>query len=311
MVDQSVVMDVQIHRIRHLDEKGNGAILVCNRLDVAGNDIGRITLQMPGIHMPTVGPLHVGCLMRASGRLSDWKNPRDGRIEEQLRVTHWFPVFPSVTTWPKLVSHSPHLSGVPNAFSYHLADLFGDRLQDMLAANDVATLQANCSNYPPTAAENLCSSWAHWCSDTLAEWLSCFNLSNDLLPQVSSAYGGHSAALHRLHADPYRLLAFGVSWVKADSVSRRRFAVEKDDPRRLHAAVVYILQRRYREGVRSLAHSPAQKLLERLLRSSEAASLALAQTFRDGGFVRTAGAEFQLRGVWLRDQAMNKAAGPS
>ncbi len=310
MVEEITVLDLQVHRIRHLAEMGNGAILVCNRLENAEAGSGRIALQMPGFHMPAIGQFHVGQLMRVSGKICDWKNPRDGRTEKQIRVTHWFPIMPSRGNWAQLVANSPHFHGIGQAFANHAADRLGDRLLDAVAEGDVVFLLACCPAFPPEMARSLGRLWASWCRDTLAEWLSRFQLPTSALPHLDAAYCGCDVALRRLNADPYRLLAFGTSWRKSDSIAAKRFQVAKDDPRRLHGAVIHVLQKRYMAGDTVVAEPDLRKYVANLLHSDDAASSALLLTFRNGGFVRFGDRQFQLRGVWAKDTLNARSAPP-
>ena len=97
---------------------------------------------------------------------------------------------------------------------------------------------------------------------------------------------------------------------QSDSIAGKRFQVAKDDPRRLHGAVIHVLQKRYMAGDTVVAEPDLRKSVAKLLHSDDDASSALLLTFRNGGFVRFGDRQFQLRGVWAKDTLNARTAPP-
>jgi exodeoxyribonuclease V alpha subunit len=82
----------------------------------------------------------------------------------------------------------------------------------------------------------LIDGWTYYgCAKLLLLWMQQVNLDVRIGRKLLNVYGG--AALQRLREDPYRLLAFGMTWQKTDELASVAFGVLPDDPRRLAVAV--------------------------------------------------------------------------
>ena len=88
-----------------------------------------------------------------------------------------------------------------------------------------------------------------------------------------------------LRDDPYRLLAFGMSFNNVDELAKSSFAIENDDSRRLVGAVEYALQQHTAKGHTVATHQSLKPLVSKLLKSNELAAQALLSGHNKGAFV--------------------------
>lgn len=117
-----------------------------------------------------------------------------------------------------------------------------------------------------------------------------------------------------MEADPYRLIAFAVTWKKVDKIATVQFAIKPNDPRRLHAAVTEVLFAAYTDdGNKALSADALVKSVSKRI-GSDLMKQALKQVYANGGFVMLTPDLDQSRGASLQenfiaDEVFNRTSG--
>lgn len=295
----------RIARVRFRDAAGQGAILVGELLDEQGRAIDRTTLRIPSGLSNRATPFHVAQSLQVRGREARWRDPRTGIEERQVAVTEWHEVRPHGANWIDYVAGSPTFGGIGRSTAQMVWDCVGNELFSLLALGSTDRLVAAVPSLGADRARALIDAWAASGQDRLIQWLDEHRLPRKLVIAVLRAYANQGDAVARLTADPYRLLAFGLSWKRVDEIARGTLAVADDDPRRLHAAVVEALMAAYNKGHTAATAQTLTSAVMHLLNVDESLSAsALKLVFRDGGFVRAGEDLFQLRGVYAMEKAI-------
>ncbi|WP_449410164.1 ATP-dependent DNA helicase [Methylobacterium komagatae] len=203
------------------------------------------------------------------------------------------------------VTHSPSFVGIGRTTARLIWDHLGVELFSLLSRGDSAQLSAAVPGLGTEKATALIDAWRASGQERLIEWLDERQLPRRLSNVLLKAYADQDEAVSRLTADPYRLLAFGLSWKEVDKIARNAFAVAEQDLRRLHAAAVAVLMGEYDQGHTAASAAKLTEGIKRLLTvDEEAAAQALRLAFADGGFVRTGHDLFQLRGVHVMERSI-------
>lgn len=295
----------RIARVRFQEVGGRGAILVGDQLDEQGRAATRTTLRVPGRLLRGSKPFHVSQTMQVRGREASWRDPRTGGQERQIIVDEWFEIRPRGANWVDYVTHSPSFAGIGRTTARLIWDHLGVELFSLLSRGDSAQLAAAVPGLGAEKAAALIDAWRTSGQERLIEWLDERQLPRTMSNVLLKAYADQDEAVSRLTADPYRLLAFGLPWKRADEIARHAFAVADRDPRRLHAAAVAVLIGEYDQGHTAASAATLTEGIKRLLTVDEEAAIqALRLVFADGGFVRTGHDLFQLRGVHVMERSI-------
>lgn len=291
--------------MRFRGARGQGAILVGERLDEQGRAIGRTTLRIPAALSNRATPFHVAQSIEVCGREARWRDPRTGMEERQVAVAEWHEVRPHGAAWIDYVAASPAFSGIGRSTAQLVWDSVGEELFSLLTQGSPDRLAAAVPGLGEDRARVLIGAWAASGHDRLIQWLDEHRLPRKLVSTLLRAYANQGDAVARLTADPYRLLAFGLSWKRVDEFARGTLAVADDDPRRLHAAIVEVLMAAYNKGHTAATGQALTSAEMHLLDVNQRlAASALKLVFRDGGFVRAGEDLFQLRGVYAMEKAI-------
>ena len=184
-----------------------------------------------------------------------------------------------------------------------LWDRFGGELYRLLAEGDVARLEVE-GDLSRSRAEVLVSAWAQFDVGDVIRWLDERQIPARLGSKVISFFG--RSAIRALEADPYRLLAFSQSWNIVDNLAVGRMRIDRADPRRLHAATIEALYRRYEAKDTAATADDLLGEVADLLGSQELGRRALRSVYAAGGFVQT-GDLFQTRGARIMEAAIAEA----
>lgn len=123
-----------------------------------------------------------------------------------------------------------------------------------------------------------------------------------LLKKAVKVWGGSSYS--KIREDPYRLMMFGIEFSKTDALARVAFNVQSDDPRRLHAVVVKVLELFYLKNKWTAV--PKELVYERV-RKVLLADLAKKAFECDLPSVVSNGTHFALKGVRSMERVVAKA----
>lgn len=295
----------RIRRLRFQDVKAGGAIVSCERLDDDGRAGARIVLRIPS-YVDGVGrPFHLGQTIHVRGRMETWRDPRTGSDRDQIVVTEWHEVRPRGAAWIDFVAGSPAFPGMGRATAERIWNQLGQEIHRLLDQRDAARISRAIAGVSLEQARALVIGWAECGQDRLVQWLDKHGVPRRLCVALLKAYRDQDGAVESLDSDPYRLLAFGLSWDRIDEIARGSFHVAAEDPRRLHAAVVECLMREYRRGHTATPSSVLSRTVADILRVGAVdADAALRLVFSDGGFVRAGPDIFQLRGVHAMENAI-------
>ncbi len=295
----------RIRRLRFQDANSGGAIVSCFRLDAEGRARDRVVLRIPGSVAGKGRSFHPGQTIHAKGRLECWRDPRTGSDQQQLAVSEWHEVRPRGSAWIDFVAGSPAFPGLGRASAERIWNRLGPEIYDLLEARDPDRIRNAVPGLTAEHARLLIAGWADCGQERLVTWLDTHRVPRRLCIALLKAYRDQDGAVERLDADPYRLLAFGLSWDRVDEIAREGFTIADDDHRRLHAAVVECLMREYRKGHTATPSSVLSDAVAATLRiGNAAAEEALKLVFFDGGFVRAGPDLFQLRGVHAMENAI-------
>lgn len=189
-------------------------------------------IAMPN-HLSPI-PLCIGQRWRVTGvpALVEYEADGGWRVQEmQFTATSALLERPSGSHIVSLLS-SEHFPGVGPVTAQRAWDALGEALYQVLDAPDHDALERVVGF---KHASILIDGWTYYGCPELLLWMQQVNLDVCIGRKLLKVYGG--TALQRLREDPYRLLAFGMTWQKTDELASTAFELMPNDPRRLAAAV--------------------------------------------------------------------------
>jgi exodeoxyribonuclease V alpha subunit len=125
-------------------------------------------------------------------------------------------------------------------------------------------------------AQVLLDGWRQYDNADALRWFQHVGLDLRLSRKILDVYGTN--AMDCVRADPYRLLAFGMSWTAADTLAQKHFDIAPDDERRLAAAVEAVMYHAFDAGHTCCERGEVEEALAKLVgRSFLASALTLAQ----------------------------------
>lgn len=154
---------------------------------------------------------------------------------------------------------STHVPSVGPITAAKLYDAFGDDLVQILETEPTKILELEFLT--STQAKMITEEWRHSSeSRTVAIFLTDLGLTASQIKSVYTVFGGNTKAV--INSNPYRLYECpGVGFQTADSAARR-FGIDVDDPRRVCAMILFILD----ELSRSEGHTycTSQQILDHI-----------------------------------------------
>lgn len=163
-------------------------------------------------------------------------------------------------------------------------DILGESLYDVLDSADHDKLGKAVGR---KCAETLIAGWTCYSSTELLRWMHAIDLDVRVGRKVLRVYGRE--AFSKMQADPYRLLALGLSWRATDAIATTYMGIAADDSRRLAAAVEAELYSIFDAGdtfalraalTRSLARTVTQTLADTAVDVAIANGVVLANGSR-------------------------------
>ncbi|MFO1397876.1 MAG: AAA family ATPase [Burkholderiales bacterium] len=198
----------------------------------------------------------------------------DGRFlrhEKVIEATSAELLRPSGQQIVSWIANSPDCIGIGPVKARKLYDQFGPALADKIEAQDWPALTAIVNE---ESARHLCNAFAKFKVANALLWLDRIEMPRRLGQAVIDYWGDKTQ--ERIEANPYALVSFEADWTKVDHLARARFAIAKDDPRRLLGAVEEVLYGAMKQGHTSLPGVELRRGLQRLLRDPALISLALS-----------------------------------
>ena len=303
MTASEVTGTFRLARVRFQDAAGLGAIVVGERLDDDGRAGERATLQISGRLVRQGRRFYPAQTIDVRGTLRPWLNQRTGETEQQVAVAEWHEVRPRGAGWIDYVAANPAFKRIGRVTATRVWDLLGASVFDRLEARDWEGILQAAPVLSEEQAHCLVDGWADSGQERLIEWLDRHKLPRRLCNAILSAYPDQDNAVAKLDADPFRLTAFGSSWRRVDEIAQQSFGVARDDPRRMHAAVVHALLELYDSGhTAASAQTLTKATAAKTELSDDLAADALRLVYADGGFVRSAEDLYQLRGVYVMER---------
>jgi exodeoxyribonuclease V alpha subunit len=136
----------------------------------------------------------------------------------------------------QLLSSSPAFPGIGEVKARRLWDALGERLYHAL---DTADRDAIAAVIGVERADVLLDGWKQFGTAEALVWFQRVGLDLRLSRRALEIYGAEAHTA--IAQDPYRLLAFGMTWSAVDRLAREHIGLEEDDPRRLMASVEDVL----------------------------------------------------------------------
>ena len=199
-------------------------------------------------YLASSGALHYGVTLLSSLAVADVEKGQwwflTGKSVRTTFITEGYPVTeyrlvpsraelrrPSGEHIVQLLSTSPAFPGVGEVKARRLWERLGETLYECLDRMDAKPLSEVVGT---ELAEVLLNGWQQYGNADALRWFQRVGLDLRLSRRVLEVYGAD--ALDTIQADPYRLLAFGMSWAAADSLAQKHFGILPQDERRLAAS---------------------------------------------------------------------------
>jgi exodeoxyribonuclease V alpha subunit len=192
----------------------------------------------------------------------------------------------------QMMARSEDFPGVGQATAAKLWDAFGDELYEILDDSDEERLTEVIG---AKLAAVVLDGWRLFGASDALQWLHRSGFDVRLSRTMLDVYGNE--VRQKLEEDPYRALAFGMSWIGVDQLARNIFTLQPDDPRRLAAAIESALYEAMDDGghaalPRTTVLATTSKLIGQQL-AQQATAIALAQ----GTVVQSVGDLLALPGM--------------
>lgn len=141
------------------------------------------------------------------------------------------------------LARNPRFEGIGKITAERLWETFGDALFGILDNGDTTAL-ANVIK--PQRATRLVQGWQEEGLSNSLQWLQGHGIGITIGRRILGYFG--SEASEKIYENPYRLLSFSAGWSEVDKIAKEQFGVERDDERRLAAAIEETVYRRFSLG---------------------------------------------------------------
>tara|TARA_B100000470_G_scaffold185702_1_gene150996 strand:- start:4379 stop:6610 length:2232 start_codon:yes stop_codon:yes gene_type:complete len=294
----NVVVDVEVKHVRYKSD--NGCVFKAIVLDSEGLHLDKkVNVLLTGKLVGEGFRLYQGQRFKVKARQhGEYINKHTGEIEEQIKATCIVEHQPKGENFISYITFNEIFANIGVKTAIAIYKVFGQDIYRLLDEKNFKAL-SQVKELTEDKAHTLIQGWYHDKKGKLVEWLELYRLPVWLGKKLIEAYSND--ALAKLEADPYRLLAFAVTWKKVDKIATEQFVIKHDDPRRLHAAVTEVLFAAYTDdGNTALDAETLIKSVSKLI-GSDLAKLALKQAYVNGGFVKLTPDLFQSRGAYLQE----------
>jgi exodeoxyribonuclease V alpha subunit len=293
-----IVVDVEVKRVRYKSD--NGCVFKAIILDPDGNHTDRqVNVLLTGKLAGEGFRLYQGQSFKIQARQHrDFINKHTGEVEEQIKATSIIEHQPRGDNFISYIAFSDLFANIGIKTATALYKTYGKNIYRILDEKDFEAL-TRVEELTEDKAYTLVEGWHQDNKGKLVEWLELYRLPVWLGRKLVAAYSNN--AIEKLEADPYRLIAFAVSWKKIDKIATEQFGIKINDLRRLHAAVTEILFSAYTyDGNTALSADVLRKSVTKLI-GSDLADEALKQVYANGGFVMLHTDLYQSRGASLQE----------
>lgn len=220
------------------------------------------------------GEVQAGQWWRVHGSVEDVNFVVDGwQVQERRLLAEQAELLrPSGEHVVQLLARSPAFPGIGEVKARKLWERLGEGLYAALEDADHERLSACIGSDLATV---LLEGWAAFGDADAVAAFQRIGLDLSVSQKVLAAY--RTDALTSVREDPYRLLAFGLSWATTDQVARTYFQIEANDERRLGAAVESALYAELDLGNMCATSDAVERRLKKLVgneQSNEALRLA-------------------------------------
>lgn len=150
---------------------------------------------------------------------------------------------PSAGHIVEYLARNPRFEGVGKMTAKRLWETFGDALFGVLDKGDTTAL---ADVIGPQKATRLVQGWQEEGLSNSLQWLQRHGIGITIGRRILGYFG--SEASEKISENPYRLLSFAAGWLEVDKLAIEQFGVERDDARRLAAAIEETVYRRFSLG---------------------------------------------------------------
>lgn len=293
-----VVEDVVVYSVRYKSE--NGAVFRALVLDDGGNETDKlINVVLSGKLAGEGFRLYEGqCLKVLAKGYTVHVNKKTGEVEDQLKAVNFIEMQPKGRNFISYIAFNDAFPNVGLKTATAIYKEYGVEIYKILDERNIEAVQ-QVEGVTELKALTLVEGWHEDNKGKVIGWTEMYGLPKWLGLKLIKAYS--NSTLHKIEADPYRLLAFMVDWKKVDYIALNHFGIKDDDPRRLHGAVAEALFETYAVDGNTAMHSESLlEAIEKLL-GNGMAKKALNHVYSDGGFVRVDSDLYQSRGAYFQE----------
>jgi exodeoxyribonuclease V alpha subunit len=220
----------------------------------------------------------------------------------QLHAEVALPLLPSGRTFVRFLATNPRFPGIGWKTANRLWGALGERLYDIVAAGDVATIAGVIG---PELAVGVVQGFGLLADEVeVFRWFDRYGVTPRTAAAAASLWG--RGAVSRIEADPYSL-ALLEPWTLVDTRALR-LGLALDDPRRLLAAVEEAFARRYRAGHTAVTQGELKAQLFQLLGFTGAreADAALRRAVDSGRALEHPCGLLQSRATWFMEREVER-----
>lgn len=220
--------------------------------------------------------------------------------ESQVTATDAMLLQPSGENVIHYIAENPDFSGIGRVKAQRLWQRFGDRLFDLIRERDLETLSQVVTQ---EAAKTLCAGFS---KIKLAEsllYLDKIGVPRRIGQKVVGYYGEET--LDKVHADPYRLLAFETDWSLVDDLAVSRVGILHDSSQRLHSAIEESLYRAFDDSHTCIPANSLRIRLTSLLKDKWLVDKALSIGLTNGQYYLQ-GETYHPAGAYLMEQFISR-----
>lgn len=293
-----IVEDVEVKSVRY--QSDNGCVFKAIILDSDGKHTDRqLNVLLTGKLVGEGFRLYQSQRFKVQARQhGDFINKRTGEVEEQIKATSIIEHQPKGENFISYITFGDTFANIGIKTATALYKYYGKDIYRILDSKDFEAL-LQVEELTDEKAYTLVEGWHHDKKGKLIQWLELYRLPVWLGGKLIAAYSNN--AIVKLEADPYRLIAFAMTWKKIDKIATEQFGIQLNDPRRLHAVVTEVLFSAYTDnGNTALSAVVLGKSVAKLI-GSDLANVALKQVYANGGFVMLNPDLYQSRGASLQE----------
>ena len=141
------------------------------------------------------------------------------------------------------LARNPRFAGIGKITAERLWETFGDALFEVLDEGDTTAL---ADVIGPQRANMLVQGWQEEGLSNSLQWLQSYGIGITIGRRILGYFGREAS--EKISENPYRLLSFAAGWSEVDKLAKGQLGVERDDERRLAAAIEETVYRRFSLG---------------------------------------------------------------